>query len=158
MAEAKTDGAYNIAMAEKVTLEEFVRYFLPAEGADDCIKYLAVDKGEGHPNTFYPSVDLGPVSIKRAVKDLNFQPTTLDDAMKTTLSFFDSIARGQYLEEKVSVQQSATAEEKGLLAHMKFRELGGSKDRVAAIRLYEEAAGAGDVFAKSKIIDLERSG
>ena len=60
LAENKTDGAYNIAMAEKVTLEEFVRYFI--EG-DDEIKYLDMNKGEGHPNTFYPSVDLGPVSI-----------------------------------------------------------------------------------------------
>lgn len=87
-------------MSERVTLEEFVRYFI--EG-DDEIKYLDMNKGEGHPNTFYPSVDLGPISIKRAVNDLNFEPTKFDVAMKLTKGFFESIQRGQYIKEKIAV-------------------------------------------------------
>ena len=95
----KSEGAYNIAVAERVTLEEFVRYFCDA----GAIKYLNVSKGEGHPNTFYPSVDLGPISIRRAVKELNFKPTSLDEVMKRTLSFFDNVLRGQYISEKIEV-------------------------------------------------------
>lgn len=99
LAVEKSEGAYNIAVAERVTLEEFVSYFCEA----DAIKYLDVSKGEGHPNTFYPSVDLGPISIKRAVKDLNFQPTSLDQVMKRTLGFFENVLRGQYISEKIEV-------------------------------------------------------
>ena len=60
-------------------------------------------KGEGHPMSYYPSVDVGPVSINCAKKRLGFRPTSLDDVMKETLTFFRSLQKSQYINEKIQM-------------------------------------------------------
>ena len=44
---------------------------------------------------FYPSVDCGPVSIKKAVQVLKFRPTPLADAIKESITFNISVDRSQ---------------------------------------------------------------
>jgi hypothetical protein len=79
------DKAYNIATHAVVTLEAFIQKVANLMN----VTILETDPNDNNLH-MYPTVFTGGISVERAEKLLNFKPTTLEDALSATISWYDN--------------------------------------------------------------------
>ena len=109
------NAIFNLAFEETPSLKGFI------ELIGDCAN-VASPLNLAHvvePDTFYPSVNCGPVSIDRAKKSLGFKPTSLKEAVRKTVAFFEKVDTSLYEREYHEVLKKLPGEVKGVIVGKK---------------------------------------
>lgn len=93
--EKTLNQSFNIAFQEIVTLEELLKYMAADLKAEKLYQYI-----DDEIYSRYPSVECGPLDITKAKTILNWNPTTLIQAIHETNEFYIK-NKGVYREEEI---------------------------------------------------------
>ena len=105
------NAIFNLAFEETPSLKEFLELVGECAGAGRPLEIARVVE----PDTFYPSVNCGPVAIDRAKKSLGFEPTSLKEAVRKTVAFFEKVDKAHCEKEYHNVLKKLPAEVKAVL-------------------------------------------
>lgn len=98
-------SAYNIALQETPTLQQFLEEM--ARQLHTTVHFIEVNQPEDSDssdsdsentsqdsiNEYYPSVSFGPVDISKALRHLQWKPTTMKEALAVTCQFFENATK-----------------------------------------------------------------
>ena len=87
------DEAYNLAWQETSTLEQLLRT-MENELEPERHQGFNIDE-KGTTNYFYPSIRRGPVSVEKAMRLLNWQPTPMRQAIRESVAFYENAMKDE---------------------------------------------------------------
>ena len=91
-------GVYNLSHVELITLKELIDHI--SEYLSINYKYVMKDLAI----TYYPSVNIGPITSKKAYEKLDFNPTPLIQAINDSIDFFTK-HKDEYIDEYIEMKK-----------------------------------------------------